>query len=407
MKLFKFLAVFAVVLGVVYIIVIGLNLNVFKTVFTNQEALAEGSEWIEKTYSLSGMVDYIHAHPDLVSVTLTPVEAFQGDSVDTAIRFGENQPRVMAGIGHLVLLGTYAELVSRGDLSPDSCISRADIERFLVPGVEPNRHRESMRLLESASGNNQSFRLNDIVEVMVLRNHQPSADLLYALLGADAIAAFLEKYSDGGIQLPSMWSAFHLAVVGSGQTRLIEGNQDDYTLLYENNVVRLTDNRSDAATILNALGPKKIDYSFFEEKYAYRNLPVALPSSLAGLLNTLLNDNSVDARMRAVVVSHMDWPMQDPKVMRDFEVLYAMYDNRISISHGIAFGTSAYTQRTHISTVFFDSLPVGFWMHMSSNLINQDYQLRLMYDPALYDRTYNMLMLSESHEDQPETIHEE
>lgn len=407
MKIFKFLAVFAIVLGVVYIIVIGLNLNVFKTVFTNQEALAEGSEWIDKTYSLSGMVDYIQAHPDLVSVTLAAIEDIASDSSSTAIRYGENEPRVMAGIGHLILLGTYAELVSNGELSPEMTFSRSDIERFFVPGVEPNRHRESMRLLESTSGTNDVFQLYDIVEVMVLRNHQPSADLIYSVLGVEHITAFLEKYSDGGIQAPAMWSAFHLAVVASGQTRSIDGNPEDYRNYYDINLERLSSGKSDATTILNALGLKKLDYTFFEEKNAYRNLPVAQPGSIARLLNTLLDEDHVESELRAVIVSHMDWPMQDPKVMRDFEVLYAMYDNRISVSHGVAFGTSAYTQRTYISTVFFDSLPVGFWMHMSSNLINQDYQLRLMYDPALYDRTYNLLMLSESDGNQTETINEE
>ena len=46
MRIFKFFAVFLTVLGLVYTVIIGVNLNVFKTVFTNQEALAEGSEWV-------------------------------------------------------------------------------------------------------------------------------------------------------------------------------------------------------------------------------------------------------------------------------------------------------------------------------------------------------------------------
>ena len=68
MRIAKFLAVFVLVTGLVYLVVFGLNFNVFKTVFTNQEALAEGSEWIEKTYSLAGMTEFVAAHPDLVSV---------------------------------------------------------------------------------------------------------------------------------------------------------------------------------------------------------------------------------------------------------------------------------------------------------------------------------------------------
>jgi len=137
MRLFKFLAVFAIVLGLVYIVVIGLNMNVFKSVFTNQDALADGSEWVEKTFSLAGLVDFIQVHPDLVSVTLSDTSSASNPD-SSSITFEAEQPRVMAGTGHLILLATYARLVQDGLLNPDQIITKDQINRFVVPGFEPS-----------------------------------------------------------------------------------------------------------------------------------------------------------------------------------------------------------------------------------------------------------------------------
>ena len=118
----------------------------------------------------------------------------------------------------------------------------------------------------------------------------------------------------------------------------------------------------------------------------------------------MFTDESFGLNFREIIKRHLAWSMDNPKVSLDFKSLYAMYDNRISISNGMAVGTSVYTERTQITSVFFDQLPVGFWMHMSSNLINQDFQMRLMYDPAMFERTYSMLMLNESGDQQTEII---
>ena len=404
MRIFKFIAVFAVVLGLVYTVIIGLNLSVFKTVFTNQEALAEGSEWVEKTYSLAGIVDFIQAHPELVSVTLNDIES---DTVTmfNNLNYGHENARTMGGLGHFVLLATYANEVTNGRISEDQLIPVTAIKRFFVPDHEPNKHRESIELLQSLSASQSKIRLDDVVAVMIRRNHQPSADLVYSVIGKQAVQEFMNSHVQGDIEIPALWSAFHLAIVASGQTSHLSGNSDDYSTYYEQFERRLlTESDTEAVIMLKALDVSKIDYSFFEEKSAYKSLPKATPSSFENFVHKMFTDESLGLNFREIIERHLAWSMDNPKVARDFKSLYAMYDNRISISNGIAVGTSVYTGRTQITSVFFDQLPVGFWMHMSSNLINQDFQMRLMYDPAMFERTYNMLMLKESGEQQTETI---
>jgi hypothetical protein len=63
-----------------------------------------------------------------------------------------------------------------------------------------------------------------------------------------------------------------------------------------------------------------------------------------------------------------------------------MFDNRLGLLNGIDFGTSAYTGDTTVQAVFFDRLPIAFWLHMSSNHMHQDFQQRLIFDPAMIER---------------------
>ncbi len=395
MRLFKFLAVFAIVLGLVYIVVIGLNMNVFKSVFTNQEALADGSEWVEKTYSLAGLVDFIQAHPDLVSVTLS--DTSYTSNPDSSISFKSDQPRVMAGTSHLILLATYAQMVENGELSPEQIITRNQINRFVIPGFEPSKHRETLRLYEEINSHKTDFTLDSDVQAVIQRNHQPSADLLYSLFGTANIDSTISRSKIDSIQSPSLWSAFHIAYAIAGAT---ERYQAEYQIISER---LLSDQTIVAEVLLQAAGIEEIEYSFNEEKMAYRVLPKAKPSSMASFMIWILDESRFGTGATEIAKNVLGWPMNDSKVARDFIELYAIYDNRISISHGVALGTSAYTSRTQVSTVNFDQLPVGFWMHMSSNLINQDYQMRLMYDPALYERSFTMLQTGQSSTSQPET----
>lgn len=58
---------------------------------------------------------------------------------------------------------------------------------------------------------------------------------------------------------------------------------------------------------------------------------------------------------------------------------------------GIDFGTSIYDGHTSVQAVFFDDLPVAFFIHLSSNHMQEDYQQRLIWDPALYETTIKQI----------------
>jgi hypothetical protein len=392
MRIAKFLAVFMIVTGLVYLLVVGLNFNVFKTVFSNQEALAEGSEWVEKTFSLSGIADFVAAHPDLVSVVMLPADR----SSSQQLLFEEHTPRAMGATSHFWILLTYARAVENGELDPEQLVNLDDVSRFAVPGHEPNRHRESIRLLNRLNlVEDNHARIDAIVSLMITRNHQPSADYLFHLLGKDAIYEVTRHMLGEQAEMPMTWSSFYTAAAIIMPAHDQPLRAEDRARFQQQSAIVYDQLHAGTMQITEMLPDDRksgVDYTFFEEKSIYRLLPHVVPIDLVQALHTVLTNDDFPGRDR--ILSHMRWPMENTEILRDFSDVGAIYDSRIAVSNGISFGTSAYTSETFVSVTFFDQLPVGFWMHMSSNLINQDFQLRLKFDPAMFERTSNTLSTS-------------
>lgn len=389
MRIAKFLAVFMLVTGLVYLVVFGLNFNVFKTVFTNQEALAEGSEWVEKTYSLAGMTEFVAAHPDLVSVVLLSTDTTSTNQLS----YEPLTPRAMGATTHFLLLLAYAEAVEQGNVAPSESVDLESLERFVIPGHEPNRHRESLLLIDQLGlTENGATTLDAVVRLMVTRNHQPSADYLYHLLGPDHIAATVKTWLGEEAELPLTWSAFYTAATLDMLPYETRPDRADRERLARQAKMVYEQLDSGLMRVENLLPEGRKDdvaYTFFEEKGIYRLHPHVVPAHLAQTMWNVLTDPEFPGR--EIVMEHMRWPMENPEIMRDFSDVGAVFDSRIAVSNGVSFGTSAYTGETFASVTFFDQLPVGFWMHMSSNLINQDFQLRMKYDPAMFERTATSL----------------
>ena len=101
----------------------------------------------------------------------------------------------------------------------------------------------------------------------------------------------------------------------------------------------------------------------------------------------LLVDDRLEKELRAHILNAMGWPNCSSTLARIFESYYAHYDSRMGLLSGVDFGTSIYTGERRIQVVFFDELPVAFWHHMSANHMQEDFQQRLIWDPALFQTT--------------------
>lgn len=396
MRLLKFLGSFLLVSALIIGSIFYLNRDVFVTVYQNRGAIAEGSEWVDKTYSLSGLVEYIGEHPRHVSVV-----SYDINDPEAGIYFQPNEKRLMGTSANIFLLIGYARQVSEGLIDPDQLIALDDIKRFQLPKIDNNRHREALR---SLSANNlitadRKIKISDAVTIMIMHNYLAAADFLYYFLGPEKVSSLTNDLGTSRIESPLPYSGLHIAfnpalheqTAKERHEQLLSLDKDElieevtgYALAYQND--------DDFRNRVNRhFENNEAELSFFDERLMYDIFPKGEPGALTVILEQIIRGELFSEEASAMIRDYLSWPMSSAAVRRDLDFYGALYDNRLSILNGLDMGTSTYTKNQHVQAVFFERLPIGFWMHMSSNFMSQDYQKRLIYDPALYETSKSVL----------------
>lgn len=373
-----FLVILAVVLFV-FSLVIGLNYSGFKTLFQNEKGMAEGSQYIENTYSLKGLTQFIGEHPEWVSIT-----SFNVNEPDSGIYFQPDIPRTLGATANLFLLIEYERQVAEGLLDPAEEVTLKEINTFALPEISQNNHN---KLIEAFD--NQSAPLDDVVIAMLQNSDLVSADYIWFKLGEENIRSLIDilDVSEKALPLPfsGMYTRINPSLSDTSNLREIDFSEFSEQAIDLGN--RIKDDPDYNQQLKNQFNKDRLSLTFMEERDALAYFPQATTNELANFMLRLYNNEVISEEVSENVKQKLRWPMGSDPIARSFEDYGAIYDNRMGLLGGIDFGTSIYDGHTSVQAVFFDRLPVGFWVHMSANYMQEDYQQRLIWDPALYETT--------------------
>lgn len=393
MRNIKFFGGLLLVIISILALVFFLNRQVFETVYNNRAALAEGSEWVEKTYSLAGLVEYIDENPQNVSVT-----SLNLTYPDQSIHYQEDKPRVMGATGHIILLGAWVKAENEGHFPADSLVALEDIEQFRLPNVATSAHQISMNSLREKSTNDM-VELKHVAQMMIKNTHLASADFMFSLLGYDRIKAFTESNFGEEVEVPLPWSAFY--ILGQpmlhgedSEARLAELNRLPHNELRKKALSEFEAFQNDEQyheQVIQSFGGDGHNLNFTEQRDLYNLFPRGTSSALAEFSKSILDGEFVSSEASEMMYEILSWPMEEDATRRHLSRYGAVYDDRMSILGGVDMGESDYTSERYAQAILYDELPIGLWMHMSSNFMNQDYQKRLMYDPELHRRSISTL----------------
>jgi hypothetical protein len=318
-RFLRFAGVFLGVILLVYLLVFGANFPVFRTLYDNRDAMADGSEWVANTFSLAGLAEYIAANPAQASVLVA-----EGDQV--IVDYGADIRRPMGSLHHLFLLLALDDAISEGRISLQDRVDASAVRAYHVAGVEERRLGERL----SALG--ETPELWRLVDLMIRTGHWWIGDYLFERLGSETVNAKIASVSGGYVDGYRTWS----------------GLFRDF----------------DAAS------------GFRAERALYDTFPKGSPRGLlAGL-------DAASPR----VLEWLAWPMENAAIRKDMTAYHALYESRMSILNGLSIGTSAYTGIRIRQVVMLTDIPTGLWFHFSANFMNQDFQQRLVYDPALQEK---------------------
>ncbi|WP_428234876.1 serine hydrolase [Gracilimonas sp.] len=377
----KFLFTFLAAAAFVFALVIGLNYSGFETLFENEEGMAEGSQYIENTYSLAGLAEFISEHPEWVSIT-----SYNVNDPDSGIFYQEDIPRALGATSNLFLLMEYERQVAEGLLDPDENISLKEIEKFALPEISENNHN---KLIEEFEGGTAP--LDDVVLAMLQNSDLVSADYLWFRLGEENIRSLIDTVGMPETVLPLPFSGMYMRINPSlnDTAALSSMSFSDFAEQSISEATKLRDDQEYNQQVKNQFYDDRLSLTFMQERDALAYFPQATTSQLADLMSGLIQNRVLSEEVSEAVKEKLRWPMGSEPISRSFEDYGAIYDNRMGLLGGIDFGTSIYDGHTSVQAVFFDQLPVGFWVHMSANHMQEDYQQRLIWDPALYETTQN------------------
>ena len=377
--------VFVAVIAGIYLLVIGPNYSAWKTLRENQEGMAEGAEFVENTYSLRGLTDFIARHPEYVSIT-----SYNLDYPDSGLYFQSNVSRSLGTTANLFLLIEYERQVEEGILDPFEIISVSEIEKFTLPDMSQNSHESFLDAIDE-----KQAILDRVVSATIEHNDLAASDYLWFLLGEDNIRNLISDLRLPKESTPLPFSGMYITInpALSDTAGFHSGDLSSFEFESIQNARNLFEWEDFRKKIRDQFDEDRLSLTFMKERDALTYFPKATTKDLAGLIASLLKNEIISENVSERVLEKLRWPLEsDPMIKNSFEDYGAFYDNRMGMLNGIDFGTSIYDGHTSVQAVFFDQLPVAFWMHMSSNHMNKDFQQRLIWDPALYETTVNEII---------------
>ena len=393
MRILKFVGAFLGTLVLIFFIVFGFNLDALYTLYENSGDLQEGQEWVSKTSSLKGLTEYIDEQPDHVSVVSRSVT-----NPDTMIAYGADKPRTMGTLSNFFLITTFARQVENGTIDPEELVSLDEVDRYQLPYIDASNHQDAQTALsnQGAINSNNKVPLQELVQAAIVYNDIAASDFLFDKLGPEAIRKTYQRLDLQHTDYPLPFAGLYITLHPKLHDKKFDAHFESlkqlsdstfWTQVFTNHQKYLNDDQFNQR-VNNVFDKHQgLGIGFIER----RNILTLFPKSTAGELSKLMVRLEQDSLISAVVSERvkdiMSWPYEQKSLNSDFKHYGAIYDNRLGLLNGIDYGASVYSGEPFGQATFFDSLQVAFWFHMSSTLMHQDYQQRLMWDPALRTAT--------------------
>ena len=388
-RLFLFTAVFVSVAVLLFGFIYVLNKDAFNTFLKNRKAMSEGSEWIEKTYSLQGLTEYIRKNPEKVSLASKVIS-----HPDSAFYYGETIQRPMGSLGFYFIIAGYVSEFENGTIDSQSQFEWDLTNRYILPQVDESVHYEAKAdAVDKGWLTEGSISYGNALRLLAEHNSFALADYLWFHLGADYWPAFMSSLDLENTDYPLPVSGLYLAAAPNIRGITFDQIEENWQELSKENqndlVTGLSESFATDSSVrneyLNKLNRNRLDITFKQERDALGMFPKTTALDMVQMLEKLWENRLISEPVSREIKSILKWPMEKSEIRRNLSVYGAMYDNRMGLLNGIDFGTSAYTEDTTVQAVFFDRIPISFWFHMSSNHMHQDFQQRLIYDPALIE----------------------
>lgn len=404
-----FLAVFLGASLVIFFLTFGFKWDALITSLNNHKAIQEGQEWVAETGSLKGITKYIGAQPKRVSLVSIAV-----GHPDSSLFYNAHTPRTMGRLQNIFLLIEYVRQVQAGTLDPNEPIPLQKIDRYQLPNLDQSNHQGMVEWLKNTGkiAANNTVELHTLIQASVKFSDIALSDFLLFKLGIDNIKALMNKLSVDETEIPLPFSGLYI-VINPASKKATEAHFDSLSYMPRQKFQQLVIKTANRFATDKAYHRQVIEHfkegfglslKFKKIRDALAFFPKTTASDMAHLMKKLAQETLLSPQISKKVKSFLTWPLNVNKQLNNYLSTYgAIYDTRMGMAAGIDFGRSATSNQLYAQAILFDDLQVGFWFHLSSHMIHQDFQQRLIWDPTLQHATLTAINDKTRNVAQPKT----
>jgi len=414
-RILKFILVFILVTVVLLGSIVWFGWDAFRTLHENREGMAEGSEWIEETYSMSGLVQFIGNHNSYVSLQnetfILPIEG----ETEYSLQLNASRPRAAGLVNSIYLMAAYAEEFGSGGLNPTESIAFDELSKWQLPGVHEQAH-QSLREIAEGSYPDLLIPLSVLVSWVPASSDLALYDYLLHKIGSEKISLLYEKAGLTQTEKPVPYSGLYLVASewfdGSMspfsepefRIRKQEGFEetDDRNWIHDyawKRAIGFQSGETYTETWERTLRDKRLGLTFMQERDALVLFPQTTSSDLSHFTKQLIAGNLLSKEASEQVFTWLSWAglKSESRFNPSIQILQtgSLYDSRMGLLSGLHLvrtqDVDGKNETVMIQTAIFESLPVGLWFHLSANHMHQDFLQRLLTDSTLIRQTSQMI----------------
>lgn len=395
LRILKFLGVFLAAFLFIFFIVFGFNMNALFTLMENSEDIQEGQEWVAKTQSLKGLTEYIGQQPERVSIVSIAIE-----NPDSSILYNEHAPRTMGILSNIFTVIEFARQVEAGELDPNEQVALSEVDYFQLPYMDASNHGTAVDQLEEREkiSEQNTVALADLVQVSVEFNDLAASDYLFFRFGKEQLDSLMNRLNIEETESPLPFSGMYATMkpglydmeAPQRMDSLSAMDRKTFDSLAIATAGKLAENETYREEVFTQFRQDEgLGVPFSMQRDLLDFFPKTTALEMATLMKNIQQEELISVEVSRRIKEIMSWPLKSSRLQSDFSSYGAYYDSRLGLVNGIDFGASTYSNEPFAQAVFFDDLQLAFWFHMSSNLIHQDFEQRLIWDPALREATVN------------------
>ncbi|HKL17749.1 MAG TPA: serine hydrolase, partial [Halalkalibaculum sp.] len=322
------------------------------------------------------------------------------ENPDSSILYNEHTPRSMGILSNIFTVIEYARQVEGGELDPNEQVSLSEVAHYQLPYMDASNHSTAVEQLEDREmiSDQNSVAIADLVQVSVEFNDLAASDYLFFRFGSARLDSLLDRLNIEETESPLPFSgmytfmkpSFYDMEVQQRMDTLSSIDRETFDSLAIDAARKLAENETFREEVFSQFRRDEgLGIPFTLQRDLLDFFPKTTAWEMANLMKSIQQEELISAEVSRRIKEIMSWPLKSSRLQSDFSSYGAYYDSRLGLVNGIDFGASTYTNEPFAQAVFFDDLQLAFWFHMSSNLIHQDFEQRLIWDPALRQATVN------------------